>query len=161
MNYLVYLRLQPYKKTTIKVKGSEKTQTKFLWSLQSDSKGWRSGLWIGLCVIRNQKKYIWKCPHFQALLWLVSMYSFPISMELYIWFLLRIGNVVILFYWDMYIDLMVYIHYYVFWTIIYTICESTLSHYLSFPLRKYHWIYAFEYEYLHIYWRNTNQTKWN
>ena len=94
------------------------------------------------------------------MVWRVSMCWFPISMELYIWFVLKVGPDVIWFWWDIDIFLIVYIPYSLFWTITYTIYESKLSYYISFPLRKYHWIYAFEYEALHIYYRTNNHIKW-
>ena len=62
-----------------------------------DSKAWVN--YLCLCniysimfVSLNQQKYICKCPHFQALLWLVSMCWFPISMVLYIWCMLQLGS---------------------------------------------------------------------
>ena len=61
-----------------------------------DAQAWVNDSWIFnmspiFYVSRNQNKYICKCPHFQALLWLVSMWWFLISMELSIWCVLRLG----------------------------------------------------------------------
>ena len=41
---LVYLRLQPYKQSSLKIKGVEKLKPSLLWSLQSIQEGWRGGL---------------------------------------------------------------------------------------------------------------------
>ena len=41
---LVYLRLQPYRQSSLKKKRSRKTKTSLLWSLQGSQEGWRGVL---------------------------------------------------------------------------------------------------------------------
>ena len=41
---LVYLRLLPYRQSSLKKKGGEEVETPLLWSLQSGQKGWRGVL---------------------------------------------------------------------------------------------------------------------
>ena len=68
-----------------------------------DSKEWVNDSWLyNMSLIssmsRNQKKYIWKFQHFQAFLWLVSMWWFSLSMEII--YLMCIANWVNLYFFS-------------------------------------------------------------